>query len=117
MFFLRMCLKGEVVIVNNFKRRLFSTSKIITMGVKDSTTHNADLEMESIFRWANVPFSMSFFLSPKNISRHAIVDKGLINDDCPSIDLFDIDYFRARITSLRKAFPEDFFLHAMALKV
>ena len=44
------------------------------------------------------------------------VDKQLINEESPSIDIFDIDYFKARMKSLKEAFPEDFFLHALALK-
>jgi diaminopimelate decarboxylase len=58
---------------------------------------NSDLEMEAILT-------------------HIVVEKNLINDSCPSIDLFDIDYFRDRMSGLIKAFPESFFLHAMALK-
>ena len=50
------------------------------------------------------------------ILRHFIGEKQLINDDSPFIDIFDIDYFKARMASLTQAFPEDFFLHALALK-
>ena len=50
------------------------------------------------------------------VLKHFIADKQLINDESPSIDIFDIDYFKARINSLKDAFPEDFFLHALALK-
>lgn len=46
----------------------------------------------------------------------AAVAHNLINDDCPSIDAFDIDYFTSRLDSLKSAFPEEFFLHAVALK-
>ena len=46
----------------------------------------------------------------------AAVAKNLINDVTPSIDAFDLDYFTNRLNSLKAAFPEDFFLHAMALK-
>ena len=42
--------------------------------------------------------------------------KMLIIEENPSIDIFNIDFFKARLKSLKKAFPEDFFLHAMALK-
>jgi len=45
-----------------------------------------------------------------------VVGKGLINDDQPSMDIFNLDYFRGRISSLRDAFPEPFFNHAMAVK-
>nr|ACO15662.1 Diaminopimelate decarboxylase [Caligus clemensi] len=33
--------------------------------------------------------------------------KNILNDSCPSIDIFDLDYFNSRITSLLKAFPSD----------
>ncbi len=46
----------------------------------------------------------------------AAVMKGLINDSQPSADLFNLDYFRARLRAARAAFPEPFVLHAMALK-
>ena len=46
----------------------------------------------------------------------AAISRNLINDASPSIDAFDLDYFRGRLASLRLAFPEDFFLHAVALK-
>lgn len=45
-----------------------------------------------------------------------VVEKGLLNDDQPSLDLFNLDYFRGRISSLKDAFPEPFFNHAMAVK-
>ena len=32
------------------------------------------------------------------------------------MDLFNLDYFRARLRSAKAAFPEPFILHAMALK-
>jgi len=44
------------------------------------------------------------------------VEKGLVSDSQPSVDLFDLDYFRARLRSAKAAFPEPFILHAMALK-
>ena len=52
----------------------------------------------------------------EEVFRHFIAEKQLINDDSPSIDIFDIDYFKARMASLTQAFPEEFFLHALALK-
>ena len=45
-----------------------------------------------------------------------IREKGLINDVIPSIDIFDFDYFDARIKELQEAFPESFFCHSLALK-
>ena len=62
-----------------------------------SKIYNSDLKMEEVFQ-------------------HFIVEKNLINDESPSIDIFDIDYFKERLKSLKEAFHEDFFLHAMALK-
>ena len=61
------------------------------------------------------------------------LDKNLITDEQPSLvsqcfkllktnkwyflqDLFDLDYFQGRVNSLKKAFPEPFFNHAMAVK-
>ena len=62
------------------------------------------------------------------------LDKNLITDDQPSLvsqcsifstwstingilqDLIDLDYFQGRVESLKKAFPEPFFNHAMAVK-
>lgn len=46
----------------------------------------------------------------------AVVNKNLINDTCPSVDAFDLDYFRGRLDSLKFAFHEDFILNAVALK-
>ena len=43
-------------------------------------------------------------------------EKQLINDNTPSIDIFDFDYFGGRLDQLHAAFPEPFFLHAMAMK-
>ena len=60
--------------------------------------------------------SMNADLGTEEIFKHALITKGLINDDCPSIDLFNFDYFRERIALLKDSFPEDFFLHALALK-
>ena len=34
----------------------------------------------------------------------------------PPQDLYDLDYFRGRVSSLRSAFPESFFSHAVAVK-
>ena len=39
-----------------------------------------------------------------------------VSDSQPSVDLFNLDYFRARLRSAKAAFPEPFILHAMALK-
>ena len=69
----------------------------IKMAPEPSKIYDADLRTEEVFQ-------------------HFICDKKLINDDCPSIDIFNIDYFKERLNSLKEAFPEDFFLHAMALK-
>ena len=52
----------------------------------------------------------------EDIFHHVVSEKKLINDENTSIDIFDIDFFKARLQSLKTAFPEDFFLHAMALK-
>jgi len=46
----------------------------------------------------------------------AVVNKNLINDSCPSVDAFDLDYFKGRLDSLKAAFHEDFILNAVALK-
>ena len=46
----------------------------------------------------------------------AAIAKNLINDETPSIDAFDLDYFRGRLDSLKFAFHEDFILNAVALK-
>ena len=43
-------------------------------------------------------------------------EKQLINDNTPAIDIFDFDYFGRRLDNLHAAFPEPFFLHAMAMK-
>ena len=43
-------------------------------------------------------------------------EKDLLNDDTPSVDIFDLDYFEARMTQLRRAFPESFFNHSLVLK-
>ena len=45
-----------------------------------------------------------------------LIDKDLFNDVNPSLDLFDLDYFEARIEALKSAFPEDFIQHCLALK-
>ena len=52
----------------------------------------------------------------EDVFRHLVSEKKLINDENPSIEIFNIDFFKERLESLKKAFPEDFFLHAMALK-
>jgi diaminopimelate decarboxylase len=46
----------------------------------------------------------------------SLVEKGLINDSQPSVDIFDLDYFRGRLRAARAAFVEPFVLNAMALK-
>jgi len=45
-----------------------------------------------------------------------VIDTGLINDEQPSVDVFDLDNFRSRIDALQAAFPEPYFNHAMAAK-
>jgi len=45
-----------------------------------------------------------------------VVARGLINDEQPSLDLVDLDYLRGRMDSLKAAFPEPYFQHAMAVK-
>ena len=45
-----------------------------------------------------------------------VVNSGLINDEQPSVDVFDLDNFRGRVASLQAAFPEPYFNHAMAAK-
>ena len=52
----------------------------------------------------------------EEIFQHVVSEKKLINEETTSIDLFDIDFFKARLQSLKAAFPEEFFLHAQALK-
>ena len=46
----------------------------------------------------------------------AAIAKNLINDETPSIDAFDFDYFAGRLDKLQAAFPENFILNAVALK-
>lgn len=65
--------------------------------MSETKAYDADSQMEEVFH-------------------HFVSEKKLINEDNPSIDIFNIDFFKARLESLKKAFPEDFFLHAMALK-
>ena len=55
-------------------------------------------------------------LTMEDIFSHVVAEKRLINDECPSIDIFDIDYFTSRLKALKEAFPEPYFTHAMALK-
>ena len=45
-----------------------------------------------------------------------VKEKNLINDNTPSIDIFDLDYFGSRLNQLHEAFPEPFVLHALAMK-
>ena len=65
--------------------------------MSETKAYDADSQMEEVFH-------------------HFVSEKKLINEENPSIDIFNIDFFKARLESLKKAFPEDFFLHAMALK-
>ena len=57
-----------------------------------------------------------FFPDEMEAVFEAVCKKNLINDNQPSIDLFDIDYFTARIDRLMKTFDEPFFTHAAAFK-
>ena len=43
-------------------------------------------------------------------------EKQLVNDNTPSVDIFNFDYFAGRLDQLHEAFPEPYFLHAMAMK-
>ena len=52
----------------------------------------------------------------QDILRVIAKEKQLINDNTPSVDIFDFDYFSERLRQLHEAFPEPFFLHAMAMK-
>ena len=52
----------------------------------------------------------------QDILRLVLNEKQLINDSIPAIDIFDFDYFAGRLKQLHEAFPEPFFLHAMAMK-
>ena len=45
-----------------------------------------------------------------------LVSKNLFNESVSAIDVFDLDHFESRISQLKSAFPEDFCLHALALK-
>ena len=72
-------------------------------------------------------------LALEKVIQKALV-KNLLTDEQPSLvsqcsifstwstiegilqDLFDLDYFQGRVESLKKAFPEPFFNHAMAVK-
>ena len=45
--------------------------------------------------------SMNADEGSEDIFKHVIVDKNLINDSSPSIDLFNLDYFRERIALLK----------------
>ena len=44
-------------------------------------------------------------------------EKKLLNDETPSIDIYDLDYLEARMNELRASFPEPFFQHTLAIKV
>jgi len=46
----------------------------------------------------------------------SILSEGLLTDEQPSLDVFDLDYFQGRVEALKKAFPEEFFTHALAVK-
>ena len=45
-----------------------------------------------------------------------LVSKGVFQESVSAIDVFDLDYFEARIVDLKTAFPEDFCHHTLALK-
>ena len=52
----------------------------------------------------------------QEILRLLLNEKKLINESIPAIDIFDFDYFAGRLKQLHEAFPEPYFLHAMAMK-
>ena len=52
----------------------------------------------------------------EDLLKVVLKEKQLINDSIPSIDIFNFDYFAARLNQLHEAFPESYFLHAMAMK-
>ena len=45
----------------------------------------------------------------------AALAAGLLTDEQPSLDLFDLDYFRSRVRALQAAFPEPF-INAISVK-
>ena len=45
--------------------------------------------------------SMNADKGNEDIFKHVIVDKNLMHDGSPSIDLFNLDYFRERIALLK----------------
>ena len=45
-----------------------------------------------------------------------LISKDLFTDSNPSVDIFELDYFEARIQALKNAFPEPFIQHCLALK-
>jgi len=51
-----------------------------------------------------------------DILKVVVKDLNLVNDNTPSVDIFDLDYLEARIKQVHEAFPEDFFTHALAMK-
>ena len=52
----------------------------------------------------------------EDILKVLLKEKQLVNDNTPSIDIFNFDYFAGRLDQLHEAFPEPYFLHAMAMK-
>ena len=44
------------------------------------------------------------------------ISRGLITDETPSVEVFDFDYFLERIKTLETDFPEEFIVHALAVK-
>ena len=75
-------------------------------------------------RWLNYSLlyvNQTFKMSGEETARVSrilseVVSRGLINDVTPSVETFDFDYFSERISDLKKAFPEQFVLHALAVK-
>ena len=47
---------------------------------------------------------------------NAVREHGLITDSTPSVETFDLDYFRGRCEAVNAAFGESFILNAGALK-
>ncbi|TMW56940.1 hypothetical protein Poli38472_002865 [Pythium oligandrum] len=46
----------------------------------------------------------------------AVIAHGLLHDENPLVNLFDVDAYRARLENLHAAFPEKEFNHAVAIK-
>ena len=57
------------------------------------------------------------FISSKLQRKNYTCDHQDDNDIHRNQDLINVDYLKARMSSLREAFPEPFFNHAMAVKV